>query len=32
MTISTETAKGPVEVIKSSSHREKKNKWANSAQ
>ena len=29
-TISTETAKGPVKVIKSSSHR--KNKWISSAQ
>ena len=34
MTISTETVKGPVKVIKSSSHREKnkKSKWARSAQ
>ena len=31
MTILTETAKGPVKVIKSSGHR-KKNKWARSAQ
>ena len=32
MTISTETALGPVKVIKPSSHRKKTNKWASNAQ